>query len=69
MSVKNLIITVTASTIISSIGVFVAADKGVCGIVRNDGSICQKLAGGKKDCKEFGGTWDKKKNCCIIPMN
>lgn len=64
MSIKNIVIAVTAAITISGIGAI--NNKGMCGIVRDDGSICQKLTGGEKDCKELGGKWDSKKNCCEI---
>lgn len=65
MSIKNILVSVAASVAISGVGAFVA-DKGMCGVVRSDGSICQKLAGGEKDCKELGGKWDASHNCCQI---
>jgi len=57
-----------AATIIAIvfIGSFSLPQEAQCGVVRDDGSICQRLAGGEKDCKELGGTWDSKKNCCEI---
>ncbi|KYC34525.1 hypothetical protein WA1_50820 [Scytonema hofmannii PCC 7110] len=43
-----------------------SSEVGQCGVVRSDGSICQKLSGGQSDCEALGGTWDSKKNCCKI---
>ncbi|NJN07493.1 MAG: hypothetical protein HC815_05700 [Richelia sp. RM1_1_1] len=69
MAVKNIISAIVISTIISGIGGFASANKGVCGVVRDDGSICQRLADGKKGCDGIGGKWDSKKNCCEILAN
>ncbi|BDA72414.1 hypothetical protein CAL7716_065800 [Calothrix sp. PCC 7716] len=43
-------------------------EKALCGVVRSDGSICQRLSGDNpaKDCRELGGKWDPKKKCCEI---
>lgn len=49
-----------------TVGSVSVPQQGICGVVRDDGSICQRLSGGKKDCDELGGKWDSKKNCCEI---
>lgn len=66
MAVKNIILAVAGTVIVSGVGAFVGADKAVCGVVRSNGSICQKIAGGRKACEELGFEFDSKKNCCKI---
>lgn len=66
MTVKNIILTITGTVIVSGVGAFIGADKAVCGIVRDDGRICQKIAGGRKTCEQLGYEYDSKKKCCKI---
>jgi hypothetical protein len=66
MSIKDVLVTIAAGIALSGIGAFAVSDMGMCGVVRSDGSICQRLAGGKSDCDQLGGKWDADKNCCQI---
>ncbi len=60
------IIGVAALVVINGTVIGLSSEVGQCAVVRSDGSICQKLSGGKSDCEGLGGTWDSKKNCCVI---
>lgn len=66
MSIKNILVISAAAFTLTGIAAFTSSDAGMCGIVRDDGSICQRLSGGKADCDGLGGKWDSKKNCCEI---
>lgn len=68
MSIKNISVAIAAGIVLSGIGMFAISDMGICGVVRSDGSVCQRLAGGKSDCDGVGGKWDADKNCCQIPQ-
>ncbi len=57
---------IATMVIVSGSVIGISSEAGQCGVVRDNGSICQKLAGGKADCDSLGGVWDSKKNCCEI---
>lgn len=59
------ILGIAALVVVSTVVGF-SSEPGQCGVVRGDGSICQKLTGGESDCEALGGSWDSKRNCCKI---
>jgi hypothetical protein len=60
------ILGIAALVVVNGTVIGFSSEAGQCGVVRGDGSICQKLSGGKSDCEALGGTCDFKKNCCEI---